>query len=152
MLENGRYPEERRAETKAIRDKRMETNMNAWREETEVNPEKMETNPDMMQSIGEHREVPKEGVAVKSSGTVNIQHRGPKQTAGRSGKPNELTRGDGGYRRKLAAACRKGPVVQQWHGAREKFSGKFGPREIMDRKRIGRSRREDEPTIQKYCN
>jgi hypothetical protein len=102
------------AKTKAMRDKRMEANMNAWweettadREATEVNPEKMETCPEIMQSTEEHLEVPKEGVALKSSGTVKKWHRGQNLAAGCCGKPKELTRGDCGSQRKLAATCRK---------------------------------------------
>jgi hypothetical protein len=75
----------------------------ADREATEANPEKIKTNPEMMQSAGEHREFPKEGVDVKCSGTPNKQHRGRKLTAGPCGKPKELTRGDCGSRRKLVA-------------------------------------------------
>jgi hypothetical protein len=52
-----------RAETKAIRDKRMETNMNdgrkertACREAREADTEKIQPNPEMMQSIAEHHE------------------------------------------------------------------------------------------------
>jgi hypothetical protein len=35
---------------------------------TEAIPEKIEPNPEMMQSIGEHQEVPKEEAALRSSG------------------------------------------------------------------------------------
>jgi hypothetical protein len=102
--------EENGAETKALRNKRMEANMNertACQEATEANPEKMETNSEAMQSAEEHREVLKEGIAVKFSGTTKKRHRGRKKAAGRCGKAKELTRGDCGSRRTLAAACRK---------------------------------------------
>jgi flagellar hook assembly protein FlgD len=46
--------------------------MRAWRKETmacqeatEANPKKMEPNPEMMQSVAEHRETPTEEAAVK---------------------------------------------------------------------------------------
>jgi hypothetical protein len=130
--------EETRAETKAMRDKRMEANM-AWREETTADREAMEANPEMetnseMQSSGEHQNVPKEGVAVKSSRTTKKRHRGRNLAAGRRGEPKDLTRGDCESRRKLAAACRK--VARRAAVARrETSSGKFGPRKIVDRGR-----------------
>jgi hypothetical protein len=63
------------------------------------------------------------------------QHRGRHLAAGRRREPKELTWGDCGSRRKLAAAAERCPLVQQWHGARETSSGKFGPREIVDGRR-----------------
>jgi hypothetical protein len=55
----------------------------------------------------EHREVPTEEAAVKSSRTMKKRQRGRHPAAGRRGEPKERTRGDCGSRRKLAAACRK---------------------------------------------
>jgi predicted nucleic acid-binding protein len=56
----------------AMRDKRMETNGNAWRknmtachEVTETYIEKIEPDSGMMQSIAEHQEAPKKDVIVK---------------------------------------------------------------------------------------
>jgi hypothetical protein len=72
----------------------------------EVNPRK-EPNPEEMESEVEHREVPMEEAAVKSSGALKQQHRGRHLAAGRRGEPKELTRGDCGSRRKLAATGRK---------------------------------------------
>jgi hypothetical protein len=63
--------------------------------------------PEDMESEVEHREVPTEEAAVKSSGTMKKRHRGRHIAAGRRSEPKELTRGDCGSRRKLAAACRK---------------------------------------------
>jgi hypothetical protein len=101
------------AETKAVRD-RMEANMNAWREETmscQVMTEaclgSKELNPEEMESESEHREVPTEEAAGKSAGTMKKRHRGRHLDAGRLVEPKELTRGDCGSRRKLAATCRK---------------------------------------------
>jgi hypothetical protein len=86
-----------------------------------------------MESEVEHREAPTEEAAVKSSGTMK-QHRGRRLPAGRRGEPKELTRGDCGSRRKLAAACRK--VSRRAAVARRKgkffrniwTQGNYGPR------------------------
>jgi hypothetical protein len=40
------------------------------KEATEANLEKMEPDPGMMQSVGEHQEVPKEEAEVRSSGAL----------------------------------------------------------------------------------
>jgi hypothetical protein len=63
-------------------------------------------NPEDMKSEVEHREIPTEEVAVKSSGIMRKRHRGRHIAVGRCGEPKELTRGDYGSQRKLAAACR----------------------------------------------
>jgi hypothetical protein len=101
-------------ETKAMRDKRMEAKLNACRKETvacqvktEANPGTTETNPAMIQSKVEHREVPMEEAAGKSSEIRKKRHRGRYLAAGRCGKPKELTQGGCGSRGKLAATCRK---------------------------------------------
>jgi hypothetical protein len=67
----------------------------------------LKVNPEEIGSDSEHREVPEEVVAVKSSGTMKKRHRDRHLAGGHCGKPKELTRGDRGSRRKLAAACRK---------------------------------------------
>jgi hypothetical protein len=54
----------------------------------------LKANPEEMESESEHREVPKEDAIVKP-------------VKGRKKRHKELTRGDCGSRRKLAAACRK---------------------------------------------
>jgi hypothetical protein len=77
------------------------------REGTKSDPEQMEPSPEMMQSIGEHQEVPREEATVIPVRGRKRQHRGRKQAAGRRGEPKELTRGDCGSQKKLAAACRK---------------------------------------------
>jgi hypothetical protein len=51
--------------------------------------------------------VPVENAIVKPVDGWKTWHRGKKQAAGRHGEPRELTRGDCGSRRILAAACRK---------------------------------------------
>jgi hypothetical protein len=60
-----------------------------------------------LDSESEHREVPNEDAVVKPVRGRKKRHRGRKQAEGRRGEPEELTRGDCGFRKKLAAACRK---------------------------------------------
>jgi hypothetical protein len=72
---------------------------------TEACLESKEPNPDNMESEVEHREIPMEEAAVKSSTTMKKQHKGQHLAAGRCGKPKELTRGGCGSWMKLAAAC-----------------------------------------------
>jgi hypothetical protein len=62
-----------------------------------ANPEKYEHDPGKMQSVEEHQEIPKEDAVVKP-------FKGRKK---RRGEPNELTQGDCGSGKKLAAACKK---------------------------------------------
>jgi hypothetical protein len=74
---------------------------------TERDTENTEPDPGMMQSVEEHQEVPKEEAVVKpvkgrkkwcrDQNLATVRRRGPK----------EMTRGDCGAGRKLAAACRK---------------------------------------------
>jgi ElaB/YqjD/DUF883 family membrane-anchored ribosome-binding protein len=66
-----------------------------------------EPREEMMQSAEEHREVPREDATVIPVRGRKRWHRGRKQAAGRHGEPKELTRGDHGSRKMLAAACRK---------------------------------------------
>jgi hypothetical protein len=95
----------------------------------------MELNLEDTESEVKHREVPTEEAAVKSSGTMKKQHSGRRQAAGQCRELKKLTRGDCGSQRKLAATCRKVSPCAAVHGARETSSGKFGPREIVDRGR-----------------
>jgi hypothetical protein len=81
----------------------------ACQEATETNPKKMEPSPEMMQSVGEQREVPKEEAAMRSSGALKKRHRDQHLAAGHRRKPKELTRENYRSQRKLAAACRKVP-------------------------------------------
>lgn len=110
-----------RARTKAMRNKQMEANLNACQKETvacqemteaipvtmEACQDIMEPSPEEMESGMERREVPTEMAAVNSLGAMKKQHRGRRVTAGQRGEPKELSRGDCGSQRKLAAACRK---------------------------------------------
>jgi hypothetical protein len=69
--------------------------------------EKIEKNPGMMQSVGEHQDVPSDDVVVKPVKGLKKRRRGRKSTAGRRGEPKKLNRENCGSRKKLAAACRK---------------------------------------------
>jgi hypothetical protein len=75
--------------------------------QTEANKEKTEQDPGMMQSVEEHQDVPSEDVVVRPVKGLKKRCRGRKSTAGRRGEPKELTRGNYGFWRKLAVACRK---------------------------------------------
>jgi hypothetical protein len=88
-----------KAEIKAEQEKMKDllTRLKTMKDATQ---NKMEPGP-------EHREIPKEETAVKSSETMKKRHRSRHLAAGCLGKRKELTRGDCGTRRKLAAACRK---------------------------------------------
>jgi hypothetical protein len=57
--------------------------------------------------VAVHEEFRTEDAAVKSSGTMKKRHSGRNLAAGRRGKSKELTKGDYGSRRKLAAASRR---------------------------------------------
>jgi hypothetical protein len=81
--------------------------MTVCHELTETDTEKIQPNPRIMQSVAEHQEVLKEDAVMKTVEGWKQQHRGQKLAAGRRGGPKELTRGDCGSQRKLAAACRK---------------------------------------------
>jgi hypothetical protein len=96
---------EREEPTSADRTACQETTV--CHEETEAAIEKIEPDSVTMQSVAEHREAPEEDAVVKPVRGRKKRHRGPKQAAGRRGEPKELTRGDCGSRKKLAAACRK---------------------------------------------
>jgi hypothetical protein len=74
---------------------------------TEVCLHSKELNPEDMESEVEHREVPMEEAAVKSLGTMKERKRGRHLAAGRHRESKEMTQGDCGSQRKLAATCRK---------------------------------------------
>jgi hypothetical protein len=63
------------------------------------------------------------------------RRRGKKQAAGRCEEPKELTWGENGSQRKLAATCRKVFCHAEVARCKKKSSGKLGPREIVNRGR-----------------
>jgi hypothetical protein len=67
----------------------------------------LKASPEEMKSESEHLEVPKDDAVVKPVKGQKKRHRDWHQAAGRHGEPKELTRGDCGSQRKLAATCRK---------------------------------------------
>jgi hypothetical protein len=86
----------------------------ACQEAIEANPEKMEPHPggkevDSVELgfIAMHRKAPMEDAVVKPVRGRKKQHRGQHLAARQHREPKELTRGDCGSQRKLAAACRK---------------------------------------------
>jgi hypothetical protein len=72
-----------------------------------------------MESETEHRKVPKENAAVETGMAPIKRDIDRHLTAGRRGKQKELTRGDCGSRRKLSAAYRRYPAVQEWNAQEE---------------------------------
>jgi hypothetical protein len=116
MIKMDANREESKAEMKADR-KEMLAKTDAhhvWTEANQANREAMkvclgtteatdmEANPEEK----EHREVPMEDAAVKSSGALKQRHRSQHLAARRRGKPQERTQGKDGFRKKLAAARR----------------------------------------------
>jgi gamma-glutamyltranspeptidase len=99
-------------------------------EATEADTEKIEPNSGMMQSIVEHQEDCNEDATVKPVEGWKKQHRGRNQAAGQRGQPKELTQGDCGSQRKLAATYRK-----VFHHARMAWYKGNIFREIVDRSR-----------------
>jgi hypothetical protein len=79
----------------------------ACQETTEASLERKEPASDKMESEAEHWEAPEKDAIVKPVEGQKKRHKGRKQAAGRRREPKELSRGDCGSRRKLAAAFRK---------------------------------------------
>jgi hypothetical protein len=79
----------------------------ACHEVMDADLEKTDPDAGMMQSVADHQVALKEDAIVKPVKERKKRHRGQKLAAGRCGEPKELTRGDCGSGRKLAAACRK---------------------------------------------
>jgi hypothetical protein len=85
-----------------------------------------EPTEEMMQSAEEHQQVPRDDAVVIPVRGRKRRHKGRKQAAERHGEPKELTRGDCGSRKKLAAACRK--ASRRATVAWRKRNGNYGPR------------------------
>lgn len=81
--------------------------MKDGRKERTACQEEMEPNLEMTQSIVKRQVVPTEHAAVVTGKAPKKQYRVWHLAAGRRGKPKEMTRGNCGSQRKLAAACRK---------------------------------------------
>jgi hypothetical protein len=104
VVERQEIPNEKAA-NHSVRACRRETM--ACQETPEACLECEETISVVVESDTEHQEVSKEYAAVVTVKAASKQHRDRHLAAGRSGKPKELTRGDCGSRRKLAAAYMK---------------------------------------------
>jgi hypothetical protein len=83
---------------------KMDANLAVIKSTINAFTEKFEQDPGMMQSVEEHQDVRSEDIVVRE---LKKRHRGRKSTAGRREEPKELTRGNHGTRRKLAAPGRK---------------------------------------------
>jgi hypothetical protein len=92
--------------------------------ETKAYPEQMEANPEEIESEAEHEKFPKEQAAMKPVGGLMKRHRGRNLVAERLQKPKEMTWGDCGSLKQLAAvgmrttrraevAWRKGNVIRK---------------------------------------
>jgi hypothetical protein len=125
------------AETKAMRDKTVEANVNACRKETTACQEatETETNSGMMQSIEENQEIPKGESAVTPVGVPRKQRRvwNLAWSTARDGRkiPGEIV-DPGGSWLSPAGRC---PTVQKWHGEKETSSGEFGSWKSVNGKR-----------------
>jgi hypothetical protein len=85
-----------------------------------------ELDPRMMQTIEDHREIPKEEATVMPVREPRKRRRVYNLTAERCQKRMERTRGKlvpGGSRPPPAGSC---PAVQTWHGEKGTTSGMFG--------------------------
>jgi hypothetical protein len=128
------------AEMRSILDSRLRVLKNGRKETTACQEATItEPNPGMMQSIEEHQEFPKVEAAVMPIGGPRKRRRVRYLAAERSQKWKERLGDPGGSWLPPAGRC---PAVQKWHGEREIFSGKFGPRETVDRERNWPSRAE----------
>jgi hypothetical protein len=85
-----------------------------------------------MKSEMKHREVPTEEATVKYSGAMKKQHRGWQPAARRRTEPHKLTEEIMDPEGSWLLPAERSLVMQQWHGARETSSGKYGPRETVD--------------------
>jgi DNA repair exonuclease SbcCD ATPase subunit len=83
--------------------------------------------PGMMQSIGEHQEIP--------IGGPRKRRRVRNLAAERRQKWRERTRGYRGSGRSWLPPAGRCPAVQKWHGEKETSSGKFGPWKSVDGER-----------------
>jgi Zn-finger nucleic acid-binding protein len=79
----------------------------AFNEATEADIEKIEPDPGMMQSVGEHREVPKGEAAAMPAGGLRKRRRDRNLAAERRQKPKERARGYCGSRKRATVAGRR---------------------------------------------
>jgi hypothetical protein len=89
---------------KAIRDE-WKAEMMACLGKTEATD--LETNSEMIQPVGEHQEVPKEQSSLETGRAPKKKHKSRCLASERRQKPKEGTRGNCGFRKRLAVAGRK---------------------------------------------
>jgi hypothetical protein len=80
--------------------------MDVWLDKTEACLKKEEATEEI-ETESEHQEVPKEEAALDTVGVMKERCRDRHLAVRRSGQPKKLTQGNGGSRKKLAAACRR---------------------------------------------
>jgi hypothetical protein len=95
-------------------------NLKACHEATKAETERTEPDPGMMQSVGEHEEVPKEEATVTPVGRFRKRRRDRNLAARparsrRGGSRQVLFRG-----RDLPSPAGRHPTVPEWHGAKGK--------------------------------
>jgi hypothetical protein len=76
-----------------------------WLDKMEACLKKTEATEEI-ETESEHQEVPKEEAALDTIGVMKERYRDRHLAVRRSGQPKKLTQGNGGSRKKLAAACR----------------------------------------------
>jgi hypothetical protein len=115
--------------------------MKACHEAMEADTEKTAPNSGMMHSTAEHQEACNEDAIVKPVEGWKKQHRGRNQAAGQRGELKELTQGDCGSQRELAATCRK-----VFHHARMAwYKGNFDSGKLWTTAGIGCWQKDDPP-------
>jgi hypothetical protein len=83
--------------------KTMEEMLTATQAKTDVKLKELtEPREELMQSVEEHQQVPREDAVVILVKRRKRRHRGREEAAGRNGEPNKLTQGDCGSRKKLS--------------------------------------------------
>jgi hypothetical protein len=80
--------------------------MTTDRETTEACVESKEPTSVEMKSVAVHEEVPTEEAAGKTSGALKKRYRNRHLAVRRRSQPKKWTQGNGGSRKKMAAACR----------------------------------------------
>jgi hypothetical protein len=135
------------AETKAMRDKRMEVNMKACQEttacheRTKADTERTEPDPAMVQSVGWHQEVPKEEGAVMPVGGLRKLRGDRILAARRRQKPRGRIQASRESWRELAVACREMTHHAKVSRHREHHPKRYDQDNVAPRSPIGRTSR-----------
>jgi hypothetical protein len=140
MKQEIRAGQEHIKETMEMQFGSLAAKLDGWRKQIQVDREASKTIdlqaiPEETESKAEQWEVPKKRDPVKSSGAMKRRHTDRHIAAGRCGDPKELTRGDYGSRRKLAAASRKASRRIAVARCNRKVFRKIQTKEIVNRGR-----------------